>query len=138
MLWHYTTNSAFFQIARRGLLRYSEARFSNDPGEADFPWELFLRHEYFGDIRWTRNGRPIPRYISFSEADDQLEQWIKYADDGRGVALGFEQAPMQGFEDRFLPVVSVGGKACIRLHCLGRVRYEKEEQDQLIAKWQRD
>jgi hypothetical protein len=57
---------------------------------------------WIDDLLTTRNfGRALSFFIaSFSQNPDDLHQWRSYADDGRGVAIGFSAKLFQPLESK--------------------------------------
>lgn len=108
LIWHYTSASAFLEIVRTQSLWLSHHAFMNDPAEGRVGYTQFcnatwiVEEESTSDNiqiamrrarkRWDPNEEaPIPSLLtSFSLHGDSLSQWARYADQGRGVALGFE------------------------------------------------
>jgi hypothetical protein len=110
-LWHYTTAEVLLRILDSGSLHLTCYRFMNDPGEGqvasslvDVCWQIALNratHHPRLDLNWLRrNVTSVPKLeypgasdqstfvFSASSKGDLLSQWARYADDGRGVALG--------------------------------------------------
>ena len=119
ILYHYTDASGFAAIVKQGLLRATDIRFLNDPLELQYAWEELLvsleaakvaKPEYSGAydvalqaISMTNSIDPdtIEDRIfstSFSADGDELGQWRSYADDGRGMALGFDAESIRALE----------------------------------------
>lgn len=110
-LWHYTTAESLLRILDSGCLHLTCYRFMNDPGEGQLAsslvevcWKVALdratQHPRL-DLNCLRgNLVRVPRLdypgaseqstfvFSASSKGDLLSQWARYADDGRGVALG--------------------------------------------------
>lgn len=110
VLYHYTDAGGFTGIVQYGKLWATDIRFLNDPLELKYAWEALLtaleaakseKPEYseaydaaLQAISMANAAYPdeIEDSIfstSFSEDGDELGQWRSYADDARGVALGF-------------------------------------------------
>jgi hypothetical protein len=112
VLWHYTSFGAFQGIVTSKKIWATEYRFLNDQEEIRHAKELAQalvdeERENIGDfavratIRSAVNVVFSPRSIlheenqrvmvaSFSEVGDQLSQWRGYANDSRGVSVGFD------------------------------------------------
>jgi Protein of unknown function (DUF2971) len=111
VVYHYTDANALLCILKDCAIRATDFRHLNDTQEIKYGWSEFL--ETLG------HGRDEPSEFSdayaaqllsindagaenleslgdsvfvacFSERPDDLNQWRSYADDGRGVALGFD------------------------------------------------
>ena len=103
-LYHYTTIAGLRGILRSKVLWSSDVLKMNDPMEfayaariADFVlrdrWnELPVRvADYFNPLDLVDFGRTWRAYsASFCPGKDQLGQWWRYADSGKGVALEFD------------------------------------------------
>jgi hypothetical protein len=105
-IYHYTDTKGALGILQTGKLWFTERAHLNDPVEIRYG--LDLAHELF-KISANNRGARIPKEaalhlkgehhfglsyygfwtISFSRDCDDLGQWRSYADDGRGVCLGF-------------------------------------------------
>ena len=112
VLYHYTDAGGFAAIVQQGMLRATDVRFLNDPLELRYAWEALLaaletakaeKPEYseaydaaLQAISMTNAVDPdaIDDRIfstSFSADGDELGQWRSYADDAKGMALGFDK-----------------------------------------------
>src|SRR5215831_17682600 len=111
-LWHYTSYAGFQGIVTSKRIWATEYRFLNDRQELLHARELAQtlieeEPEFIGDlfpardaIREAVNGaydsgplhedRLSIMVASFSEEGDQLSQWRGYANDSRGVSVGFD------------------------------------------------
>ncbi|GJO54275.1 hypothetical protein NJB1604_45180 [Mycobacterium marinum] len=111
VLYHYTDAGAFAAIAEHRKLRATDIRFLNDPLELRYAWE-----DLFTALEAAKTSKPdySEAYdaalqaismvdavnpeasedrlfsVSFSERGDDLGQWRSYADDAKGMALGFD------------------------------------------------
>lgn len=103
IIYHYTDLNAFLSIIKNKKLWLSAANNLNDYYEVD--WFLNKIHKKiskvindknhgFLDTYWQmlRRNLGIPYICSFSKNGDLLSQWRAYADDGYGVAIGFNKA----------------------------------------------
>lgn len=106
-LYHYTDLRGLKGILEAGQIWFTDVRHLNDPSElthginmardvarhiatgADGRVQLFL--DYFLDLFRYDNFAPTLQFFiaCFSRARDDLGQWRAYADNGRGVAIGF-------------------------------------------------
>jgi hypothetical protein len=111
-LWHYTSYQALQGIVTSKRIRATEYRFLNDREEflhakelaqklvgeePEFVGDQFPAREYVGkavDIVFNTGYLHADRLrvmvASFSEERDQLSQWRGYANDSRGVSIGFD------------------------------------------------
>ena len=105
-IYHYTDVKSALAILQRGQLWFTERAHLNDPVEIRYG--LDIGHRLF-EIAANDRGSAIPRgaaahlrgehyfglatygfwIASFSLNGDDLSQWRSYANDGRGVCLGF-------------------------------------------------
>jgi hypothetical protein len=106
-LYHYTNVAGLAGILKSEYLWFTDFRHMNDPSEISHGIELCrdvirLRRpgtdgrvalflECLADLMRLENfSRALEYFIgSFSRASDDLGQWRAYADNGRGVAVGF-------------------------------------------------
>lgn len=112
VLYHYTDAGGFAAIVQQGLLRATDIRFLNDPLELRYAWEALLaaletakaeKPEYSEAYDAALQAISMTNAIdpdaiedrifstSFSADGDELSQWRSYADDAKGVALGFDK-----------------------------------------------
>jgi hypothetical protein len=111
-LWHYTSYAAFQGIVGSKKIWASEYRFLNDreefrhakdlaqklvDGEPEFTGEVFPAREFLRkavniafNTGYLHEERLRIMVASFSEEGDQLSQWRGYADNSRGVSIGFD------------------------------------------------
>jgi Protein of unknown function (DUF2971) len=97
-IYHYTSAENALNILKSGELWFTERAHLNDPSEIKFGIELaeYVARSLASPIAdWLRHLRerfmvPHAYYTaSFSVDGDSLPQWRAYADDGKGIALGF-------------------------------------------------
>lgn len=114
ILYHYCSNQSFLNIVSTSKLRLFNITKSNDPKEGIYlvPFleqaleeQRRIYNESIADSdcfiseksieqtveRYFEKNNPARLYcaVCFSEAQDKLSQWVKYADNARGFALGF-------------------------------------------------
>lgn len=103
LFYHYCNLSVGTSILTKMVVWFSHARFLNDYGEFGRGHELMLRH--------LRSQKPASEYLiwhnrllesmqqpddlthfvgCFSTDENLLSQWRSYADDGTGLAIGFD------------------------------------------------
>ncbi len=108
-LWHYTSVSGALGILESGTIWATDYRFLNDSreithcvellksiAENEFPEEgdqrkiakVLVEHVTAGGVL----SQTYLRYMiaSFTQAEDQLAQWRGYANDARGISIGFD------------------------------------------------
>jgi hypothetical protein len=112
MIYHYTSQATAKTIIECGTIRLSNMAFLNDGREFWLAKELFERYVKERD----GNGQPILAHVlkefnfleqldltkeipsfniaCFTESGDDAAQWHRYGDNGRGVALGFEEGEL--------------------------------------------
>lgn len=110
-VWHYTNLAGFEGIVSSGSIWATEAHFTTDTTEfihahdvARAVLDAFHPTDYWGnrakeicaetvnhafDIGPLSPSRSQTFVASFSDAEDLLSQWYRYADNGSGVSLGF-------------------------------------------------
>jgi hypothetical protein len=115
--FHYTDFRGLDGILKSGQIWFTDYRHLNDRTELMHGIGLAkamltrrarvggLRGALFGwidDLLTKRNfGRALSFFIaSFSQNPDDLHQWRSYADDGRGVAIGFSAKLFQPLETK--------------------------------------
>jgi hypothetical protein len=135
VLWHYTSQAGFEGMTSSGKIWLTNAKFLNDKSEIKYGMDLIrdtlvnMKSRYSSDIikTYLQNNSVSIRvadmtfgaYVaSFSEPDDLLSQWDRYADQSRGYSLGFRTSDLTG-----------------RSHLqLRKVEYEESKQAQSIEK----
>lgn len=106
MLYHYCSVDAFFNIIKNASIWLSDVEKSNDYQECiicrdivNTAMEKYLQNDNKALNAWKQcyqEGIIINRSmrtfcVSFSESQDQLSQWRGYAQDGKGIAIGFDK-----------------------------------------------
>lgn len=106
ILFHYCNVEAFFSIIKDSKIWLSDVGKSNDYQECILCRNLVnegiesILSENEEDLQAWRQGYSWGKYTShsmgtfctcFSESRDQLSQWRGYANDGRGIAIGFNK-----------------------------------------------
>ena len=141
ILFHYCSIESFVSIVSSRTIRLSLLNQSNDTEEGR--WVLrFLKQQVDQDIKlYPIKDRLIGliesaiQFLSFagfclSEHRDQLSQWRGYADDGRGVAIGFRKS----YLDQLGGLVSAEGNGI----SLSAVTYGDPERDSELANLLKD
>jgi hypothetical protein len=101
-IYHYCDLNGFLSIIENKKLWLSAANNLNDSKEVDYFLDKFhnkLCDNFTDDNReflqffWslTSSTAPVPYICSFSKNGDLLSQWRAYADDGHGIAIGFNR-----------------------------------------------
>jgi hypothetical protein len=102
ILYHYCSNSSFLSILDNQNIRASEFSLSNDHLEGKWSRNLLERFCVERKMYPVTQSLLLERFENYllqyffavgfclSEDGDLLSQWRGYADDGRGVAIGFE------------------------------------------------
>lgn len=108
-VYHYCSVDTFLKIIKNKSLRLSDIGKSNDYEEriyienkiheefkkkmkSELPIEVFQNVLQVEEMcRWAMQESIILYAICFSEEKDLLSQWRGYADDGKGVAIGFSK-----------------------------------------------
>ncbi|MBH3005948.1 DUF2971 domain-containing protein [Serratia ureilytica] len=133
LIYHYCSPQTFLKIIEGKVIWLSSTNNMNDSSEGKWYKEcvnkvLSENESEFGgafcsSIKLQSEFLHKPKYIScFSLDGDSLSQWRAYAEDGVGVAIGFNEAELDVNGD--LPLGHVNGKDSVSL---SRVRYYKRE-----------
>lgn len=136
ILYHYCSTQKMYGIMSGKQLRMSDITKSNDydevymffPGIIDamqdkyqedpFPFEfvgetdgralsIFLRvvYDYFG-AEFDKGG--VTNFVTcFCEEGDKLSQWRGYADNGRGVSIGFAERELRQYSERYKDIITM-------------------------------
>lgn len=141
ILYHYTSLSTFRLILANKTLWLSDISKMNDSKERIWLSEVFERvlkgrresglsseeaAHYLYDFKLNNS----PLFITcFSEDGDILSQWRAYADDGRGVSIGFRTDELRfpvhsRFIDEFMEEQQVAIAKCM---------YDRNGQEKMIA-----
>ena len=141
-LFHYTNVEGFQRMVSTGRLSATHVRYMADAQEISYgrrllhevlleeasewkPDRLDLFERQLLDLSHTSEGKPTPVYaVSFSESLDDMSQWDRYADGGRGYALGFLPAALETIRR----VEAPEWDECV----LRRVMYKRPEQRALL------
>ena len=112
----YTDAGGFSAIVKQGILRATDIRFLNDPLELKYAWAELLvaleaakseKPQYSEAYDAVLQAISMTNAVgtdsiedrifstSFSEDGDELNQWHRYADEARGMALGFDFESIQ-------------------------------------------
>lgn len=99
MLYHYCATETFLSILRHRSIWMSSLNLTNDSTEGKVMIRSILRYAalrgvYNGLERWLEQALGMINAgetfgFCLSEQSDLLSQWRGYADDGRGVSIGF-------------------------------------------------
>jgi len=82
-------------------------------------------------VKDRKENSVIPYVFCFSTEKDDLEQWVKYADNGKGVCIAFDIEKMDGFELIDLKVDKAYEK--IDSYFLGQVVYSDNQKKDILA-----
>ena len=133
ILYHYTDINALISIVQNKKIWLSSAENLNDKKEITWAWDKFdglykkilsdqfIENEVDLYIRKFIEIRDFKFYIcSLSLVSDKLSQWLAYANNGRGISIGFDA-----------PLVNqlIGNDVSIRLR---DVLYEDADQDEIL------
>ncbi len=98
IIYHYTTVSNSINIIQSGKLFACDAKYLNDANELVAATNLFcqaIRERYNISINhFVHLNNSIRSYCvsCFSESPEILSQWKSYANDGKGLCLGFSRS----------------------------------------------
>jgi Protein of unknown function (DUF2971) len=130
IIYHYCSIEAAISILTNKTIRFSDINMMNDAEESQWGYSIFeqaasqilkrdgltddfkkliegLDLEFIDviDRVWSPMGQKILQFIScFSTDGDSLSQWRAYADDGRGVAVGFRVGELRQLPIQMLDV----------------------------------
>jgi hypothetical protein len=105
-LWHYTNSEGFYGIITSHKLRLADARFLNDRTERTYgigvllaALDLVLKAQPDGLLSQVRSEIEAPPttnlfVCSFSERNNSMSQWERYAERGVGYCLGFSKSKL--------------------------------------------
>jgi hypothetical protein len=138
-MYHYTSVKGFEGIISGGAVWLTSAHYMNDP--TDCRWVFKLLREKIDGISDPEEKRiladfmlhceinyPIPYIASFSSVNDDVSQWDRYADHGKGVCIEFKK---EVFGEEKLPLHNV-----LRIHNLTvhPVEYNKSVHLEFVDK----
>lgn len=117
ILYHYCSTSTLLSIVQRKCLWLSDVNTMNDFGEMHWAYDRFIEAanlvinkigkdfvELVDEIIGTSQLRLLPALCAFSTDGDVLSQWRCYADDGSGVAIGFDAKKIVSLSIRTAPI----------------------------------
>lgn len=125
ILYHYCSNDSLHKIVTQKTILLTSASIANDYQESKVVLQYLntkaddsqLSHKelYAELIDYIKNNMPTPPFIGcFTTQRDQLSQWRGYADDGRGVSIGFRTDNFEICER--IPTINVEPGRCIGIH----------------------
>ena len=141
IIYHYCSADTYLKIIESKSLFLTSTKTMNDALEMEWFRRLFVNslNNKIGegvkkdilDLIYTNVLiNTTPKYIAcFSEARDSLSQWRAYADDGKGVALGFS---INDMKIRQQPPATMAIDNDDRSIGLCRIVYEKTKQERHI------
>jgi hypothetical protein len=102
-IFHYTSVESFFNIIKNRSLRLSSSKYLNDSQELKIirelineenldKWSIKYDKNRISEIEQLINNNETKEtfIISFSKHQDLLSQWRGYADNSKGVSIGFD------------------------------------------------
>ena len=130
IIYHYCSIQTFLEIIKNKTLRFSDVSVLNDSEEGKWGYSIFKEaatclaqggspaiemidnivsvDESFIqkiDTFWTESRLKMMNFVScFSTDGDSLSQWRAYADDGRGVAVGFKVSELKELPIKILNI----------------------------------
>ncbi|RUU46714.1 DUF2971 domain-containing protein [Mesorhizobium sp. M6A.T.Ca.TU.002.02.2.1] len=117
VIFHYCSLEIFLSIVQYKSLRLSDINTMNDYSELHWAYDRFIEavnqvraeyedsyFDYLDKLISTAQLNTLPLLSCFSTDGDVLSQWRAYADDGMGVAVGFDSAIMETLAIRCAPV----------------------------------
>ena len=136
-MYHYTSEDGFRDILTSSSLWLTSAHYMDDP--SDCKWIYKLLQERIESVSCSSEKEalkafifhckinyPIPYIASFSLVKDDISQWDRYANNGKGVLIEFKK---EYFGEEKLPSQNV-----LRTHNLThhRVEYRKNVHDKFV------
>lgn len=117
VLYHYCSTNTFLNIIQRRCLWLSDVNTMNDYGEMHWSYRLFVEAantvlktvgtdfvEEVDDVVHNAQTRLLPMLGAFSTDGDVLSQWRAYAEDGSGVAIGFNSKQIANLSIRIASI----------------------------------
>lgn len=117
VLYHYCSTATFLSIIQRKCLWLSDVNTMNDFGEVHWAYDRFIEaanlvlaevgQDFLDKVDLaisTTQLRILPMLCAFSTDGDVLSQWRAYADDGAGVAVGFNASKVASLAVRIAPI----------------------------------
>ncbi|TIN16661.1 MAG: DUF2971 domain-containing protein [Mesorhizobium sp.] len=117
VIFHYCSLETFLSIVQYKSLRLSDINTMNDYSEMHWAYDRLIEavnqlideydveyFEYLDKLVSEAQLHTLPLLSCFSTDGDVLSQWRAYADDGMGVAVGFDSAIMASLAIRCAPV----------------------------------
>lgn len=102
ILYHYTSIESFVNIVKSGKVWASDCRYLNDTQELELALNLFLKKIDKPKQKALSSALHLYRIsrvfcvFSLSRSPKVLSQWRAYADNGKGVAIGFNRKNLIG------------------------------------------
>ena len=134
VVYHYCSLDTFHKIISNNKFRMSDVDMSNDYDERKEMIRAFASDEYAQTVKPHTLSILKDLYINnifnlvicFSGKRDALSQWRGYADDGKGICIGFNNAILSNFNN---PSIADFDLLNLR-YC--RVFYKNDEKERLI------
>ena len=138
LLYHYCSTETFLSIVRNRTVRLSSLTLSNDTREGGVILDVLLQLARETDLdpyALSRLEAELRRAYEFfdglgfclSERGDLLSQWRGYADDGRGICIGFNSVYLEKLGD----ILKDRDQKSFRLH---KLIYDPDAQREVAAK----
>lgn len=120
--YHYCDYDTFEKIIRNQTIRLSDIRKSNDSYEMKV---IYKQYEGIGNLSNFVNGKDdyfwrdtekFSQYMSdktdcfaicFSSGQEKLSQWERYAANGKGLAIGFDELKLSSFINKINDIIEV-------------------------------
>lgn len=153
-LYHYTSKEGFLGIIKNKTLWATEILFMNDSKESKIPFEILLKllsEEKNSDIRKkiedAQNVTKINIFdfykafegfntyvISFSEKQNDLNQWRSYGENGSGFCIEFNTNQLQLAIDKNLKILELSTNGILDDNHIYKLSwrkccYDKNEQE---------
>ncbi|WP_413508250.1 DUF2971 domain-containing protein [Serratia proteamaculans] len=125
LIYHYCSPQTFLQVIERKCIWLSSTNNMNDFAEGEWfisavKRMLEIKQDEYGsewcNTAWVHFISNIsPKYITcFSKNSDSLSQWRAYAQDGEGVAIGFEDSAFGAEGDTIHTNISPKKSLCLK------------------------
>lgn len=137
ILYHYCSTATFLSITQRKCLWLSDVNTMNDFGEIHWAYDRFIEAanqvldqvgmdfvKLVDEVISTSQLRLLPALCAFSTDGDVLSQWRAYADDGAGVAIGFDAAKIATLSVRTAPIEYSQDKQLVHFRTWLRAMHE--------------
>ncbi len=131
ILYHYASNETLLSIIQNKKIYLSDLSLSNDTTEGAHTFDL-IKEIFEEEEVWDPKGFNINHFgehstvlgFCLSTEGDMLSQWRAYAQDGKGVSIGFDKDTLLKFNSEIDPTE--------RIFKLVEIQYDRDKQKQKL------